>query len=144
MNQERPPAGSHSHICLSRGCSPIAESRWLGLMWVADWACDGAPKGKDCLQPPPSGPDPNHTVTCTNPVLKRERVPCLPWYPTVHSLHWGLWPASPLGGRAFTFPSLATGWPILHCAFSMPPARPAPHIPIYFLNLPVILSLWGL
>lgn len=53
---------------------------------------------RTCLQPLPSGPGPNHTVTCTDSVLKR--ISCLPGYPTIHSLHWGLWPAFPQGGRA--------------------------------------------
>lgn len=83
---------------------------------------------RTCLQPCPSGPGPNHEVTCTDSLFQRERVPCLPWYPTAQSLHWGLWPAFPLEARPPLSP--VTGQEpgalrVLYCAHQRCPPSPA-------------------
>ena len=97
-------------------------------------------------QPPPSGPDASHIVTCRNSVLKRESsLSSLVPHNPLPSL--GPLASLPPGREGLRFPlSLATGWPILHCAFSMPPRHRSLLLELASHSLPlgavVSCSLW--
>lgn len=108
------------HLCW-RGCRPTPPPR--ACIWGADCTCDGAPRGEDLS---------TETSFCARSRsyndCSKESLLSLPWYPTIHSPHWGPWPAS--SGRK-GLPVSLTG---LGCSFTVPVSTAA------YLPLP---APWG-
>lgn len=95
------------HICVcGRPTGP--ELRWLTAVVM------GLLEIRTALQPRPSGPGPNHTVTCTALCFQESFLSPLVLHNALPSL--GPLASFPLGEGPPCPMSLATGWPILSCA----------------------------